>query len=196
MPQETIKDVLKSINDNLYSTYDKIAEKGGIIPEGRNIINLAVAIDSIRGYEDGYKQGYTDMKLSIDMSNVAYRFNEEVTSYPSNWYRININYTDANGNIYKQLATYTSSGKINIQYTPISGAAINVFNAATVPKWQDDAYRYIYIKDGDMINDIETFRWLFNNGTFNPADDNSLLTDAVDNILQDKDGNNLEFTEV
>ena len=117
-------------------------------------------------YETGYKEGYESMKLAVDMSNVNYRFNEEVTSYPSNWYRMAQNFTDANGVAYKQIATYTSSSKINIQYTPISGSAVNAYNGANSPMWADEAYRTIHIKDGSMIGDIETFRWLLKNGQF------------------------------
>ena len=36
--------------------------------------------------------------------------------------------------------------------------------------WADEAYRTIHIRDGAMTGDIETFRWLFKNGVFNPAD--------------------------
>ena len=117
-------------------------------------------------HETGYKEGYESMKLAVDMSNVNYRFNEEVTSYPSNWYRMALNFTDANGVAYKQIATYTSSSKINIQYTPISGSAVNAYNGANSPMWSDEAYRTIHIKDGSMIGDIETFRWLLKNGQF------------------------------
>ena len=109
------------------------------------------------------------MKLAVNMSDVAYRFNETVATYPGNWYRMNLNFTDANGVEYKQMSPYTSNGKINIQYTPVSGTSVVAYNAANSPAWADEAYRTIHIKDGDMTGDIETFRWLINNGQFNPA---------------------------
>ena len=127
-------------------------------------------VDSSGAYETGYRKGYEAMKLAVDMSDVTYRFNETVTTYPSNWYRMSLNFTDANGVAYKQIATFTSSGKINIQYTPVSGSGVTAYNAANSPAWANEAYRTIRIKDGDMTGDIETFRWLMKSGTFNPTE--------------------------
>lgn len=132
-------------------------------------LDMPSEIESIQGsggYDAGYAAGYEAMKLAVDMSDVTYRFNEEVTSYPSNWYRMALNFTDANGVAYKQIATFTSSGKINIQYTPVSGSVVTAYNGANSPMWADEAYRTIHIKDGSMVGDIETFRWLMKNGQF------------------------------
>lgn len=122
------------------------------------------------GYEDGYAAGYNEMKLAVDMSDETYRFNEKVTSYPSNWYRMNLNFTDANGVAYNEIATFTSSGKINIRYTTVSGSYIEAYNAADSPMWADEAYRTIHITDGAMTGDAKTFAWLIENGTFNPKE--------------------------
>lgn len=121
-------------------------------------------------YEAGYQEAYNEMKLAVDMSDVDYRFNEKVTSYPSNWYRMDLNFTDANGVEYNKIATYTSSGKINIQYTPVSGSNIAAYNAANSPMWADEAYRTIHITDGAMTGDVKTFAWLSEDGKFNPTD--------------------------
>lgn len=123
-------------------------------------------VNSSGAYETGYRKGYEAMKLAVDMSDVTYKFNAAVTTYPSNWYRINLNFTDANGVEYKQMAPFTSSGKINIQYTPVSGSAVTAYNAANSPEWADEAYRTIHIKDGAMTGDVETFRWLMKSGQF------------------------------
>lgn len=149
------------------------------LQNGQNVINVDTTvkpskmsvsyIDNDGGYDAGYKKGYDAMKIAIDMSDVTYTFNETVTSYPSNWYRMNLNFTDANGVEYKQIATFTSSQKINIQYTPVSGSAVAAFNAANDPAWANEAYRTIHITDGTMTGDVETFRWLFKNGVFNPT---------------------------
>lgn len=149
------------------------------LQNGQNIIDVDTTvkpskmsvsyIDNDGGYDAGYKKGYDVMKLAIDMSDVDYRFNETITSYPSNWYRINLNFTDANGKAYKQMAPYTSSSKININYTPTSGSAVNAFNAANNPAWADEAYRTIHIKDGTMTGDAKAFAWLMDNGVFNPT---------------------------
>lgn len=146
------------------------------LQNGQNIIDVDTAVkpskvavsfvDNDGGYDAGYAAGYEAMKVAVDMSDVNYRFNEEVTSYPSNWYRMALNFTDANGVEYKQIATFTSSGKINIQYTPVSGSVVTVYSGSNTPGWADEAYKIIHIKDGDMIGDIETFRWLINNGQF------------------------------
>ena len=120
------------------------------------------------GREDGYAAGYNEMKLAVDMSNEAYRFNEKVTTYPGNWYRMDLNFTDANGAEYNRIATFTSSGKINIQYTTVSGSHIDAYNAANSPMWADEAYRTIHITDGAMTGDVKTCAWLIENGTFNP----------------------------
>lgn len=149
------------------------------LQNGRNVISVDTTvkpskmsvsyIDNDGGYDAGYKKGYDAMKLAIDMSDVDYQFNETVTSYPSNWYRINLNFTDANGKSYTQMAPYTSSGKININYWPTSGSSVIVYNAANSPAWTDESYRTIHIKDGNMTGDIKTFSWLMNNGVFNPT---------------------------
>lgn len=110
------------------------------------------------------------MKLAVDMSDTTYRFNEEITTYPGNWYRMNLNFTDANGVEYKQIAPYTSSSKININYTKAAGGAVTAFNAANTPMWADEAYRTIHIIDGDMTGDVTTFGWMLKNGVFNPTD--------------------------
>ena len=126
------------------------------------------------GYEDGhaagYKDGYNEMKLAVDMSDVDYRFNEKVTSYPSNWYRMDLNFTDANGVAYNEIATFTSSGKINIRYTTVSGSYIAAYNGANSPMWADEAYRTIHITDGAMTGDVKTCAWLIENGNFNPKE--------------------------
>lgn len=146
---------------------DAVREKTGttepIVPE-----NMAEMFRNVKSYEDGYAAGYNEMKLAVDMSDETYRFNEKVTSYHSNWYNMNLNFTDANGASYKKIATYTSSGKINIQYTPVSGSNIAAYNAANSPMWADEAYRTIHITDGAMTGDAKTFAWLIENGTFNP----------------------------
>ena len=122
------------------------------------------------GREDGYAAGYNEMKLAVDMSNEAYRFNEKVTTYPGNWYRMDLNFTDANGAEYNRIATFTSSGKINIQYTTVSGSHIDAYNAANSHMWADEAYRTIHITDGAMTGDVKTCAWLIENGTFNPKE--------------------------
>ena len=122
------------------------------------------------GREDGYAAGYNEMKLAVDMSDETYRFNEKVTSYPSNWYRMNLNFTDANGVAYNEIATFTSSGKINIRYTTVSGSYIAAYNGANSPMWADEAYRTIHITDGAMTGDVKTCAWLIENGTFNPKE--------------------------
>ena len=122
------------------------------------------------GYAAGYKEAYNEMKLAVDMSDETYRFNEKVTSYPSNWYRMDLNFTDANGVAYKQISTFTSTGKINIQYTTVSGSHIAAYNGADSPMWADEAYRTIHITDGAMTGDIKTCAWLTENGTFNPKE--------------------------
>ena len=148
---------------------DAVREKTGaiepIVPE-----NMAEMLRNAEGYEDGYAAGYNAMKLAVDMSDVTYRFNETVTTYPSNWYRMDLNFTDANGVSYKQIATFTSTGKINIQYTTVSGSHIVAYNAANSPMWADEAYRTIHITDGAMTGDAKTFAWLIENGTFNPKE--------------------------
>lgn len=127
-------------------------------------------LDNDGGYAAGYKEAYNAMKLAVDMSDVTYRFNETVASYPGNWYRISLNFTDANGVAYKQIAPFTSSGKINIQYTPVSGSAITAYNRDNSPMWVDEAYRTIHITDGAMTGDIKTCAWLIENGQFNPKE--------------------------
>lgn len=122
------------------------------------------------GYAAGYKEAYNEMKLAVDMSDVTYRFNEKVTSYPGNWYRMNLNFTDANGVAYNEIATFTSTGKINVRYTTVSGSYIEAYNAANSPMWADEAYRTIHITDGAMTGDFKTFAWLIGNGTFNPKE--------------------------
>ena len=122
------------------------------------------------GREDGYAAGYNEMKLAVDMSDETYRFNEKVKSYPSNWYLMNLNFTDANGVAYNQIATFTSTGKINIRYTTVSGSHIAAYNAANSPMWADEAYRTIHITDGAMTGDVKTCAWLIENGTFNPKE--------------------------
>ena len=148
---------------------DAVREKTGaiepIVPE-----NMAEMLRNAEGYEDGYAAGYNEMKLAVDMSNVAYRFNEKVTSYPGNWYSMNLNFTDDNGVAYKQISTYTSTGKINIRYTTVSGSYISAYNAANSPMWADEAYRTIHITDGAMTGDVKTCAWLIENGTFNPKE--------------------------
>ena len=121
-------------------------------------------------YEAGYQEAYNEMKLAVDMSDETYRFNEKVTSYPSNWYRMDLNFTDANGVAYNEIATFTSSGKINIRYTTVSGSHIEAYNAANSPMWADEAYRTIHITDGAMTGDVKTCAWLIENGQFNPTD--------------------------
>lgn len=151
------------------------------LQNGTNIIDVDASVkpskmsvsflDNDGGYEAGYKEAYNAMKLVIDMSDVTYRFNEEVTSYPSNWYYINLNFTDANGVEYNKMAPYTASSRININYYTKSGNnSVVVFNAINSPMWADEAYRTIHIKDGSMIGDITTFGWLYKNGVFNPTD--------------------------
>ena len=120
------------------------------------------------GYAVGYKDAYNEMKLAVDMSDETYRFNEKVKSYPSNWYRMDLNFTDANGVAYNQIATFTSTGKINIQYTTVSGSHIDAYNGANSPMWAEEAYRTIHITDGAMTGDINTCAWLTENGKFNP----------------------------
>ena len=110
------------------------------------------------GYAAGYKEAYNEMKLAVDMSDETYRFNEKVTSYPSNWYYMKLNFTDANGVAYNEIATFTSSGKINIRYTTVSGSYIEAYNAVNSPMWAD----------GAMTGDAKTFAWLIGNGKFNP----------------------------
>ena len=83
---------------------------------------------------------------------------------------MSLNFTDANGVAYKQIAPFTSSGKINIQYTPVSGSAITAYNGANSPMWADEAYRTIHITDGAMTGDIKTCAWLIENGQFNPKE--------------------------
>ena len=121
-----------------------------------------------QGREDGYAAGYNEMKLAVDMSDETYRFNEKVKSYPSNWYLMNLNFTDANGVAYNQIATFTSNSKINIRYTTVSGSYIGAYNAANSPMWADEAYRTIHITDGAMTGDIKTCAWLTEDGKFNP----------------------------
>lgn len=147
------------------------------LSNGTNVIDVDTAvkpskmsvsfIDNDGGYAAGYKEAYNAMKLAVDMSDVTYRFNETVASYPGNWYRMSLNFTDANGVAYKQIASFTSSGKINIQYTPVSGSAITAYNGANSPMWVDEAYRTIHITDGAMTGDIKTCAWLIENGQFN-----------------------------
>ena len=122
------------------------------------------------GYAVGYKEGYNEMKLAVDMSDETYRFNEKVTSHPGNWYRMDLNFTDANGVAYNRITTFTSIGKINIQYTTVSGSHIEAYNAANSPMWADEAYRTIHITDGAMTGDVKTCAWLIENGTFNPKE--------------------------
>ena len=122
------------------------------------------------GHKEGYNEGYNEMKLSVDMSDVDYRFNEKVTSYPGNWYRMYLNFTDANGVAYKEIATFTSSGKINIRYTTVSGSHIEAYNAGNSPMWTDEAYRTIHITDGAMTGDLKTCAWLSESGKFNPEE--------------------------
>ena len=137
-------------------------------------LHMPTEIASIQGggdeYNAGYAAGYEAMKLAVDMSDVTYRFNETVASYPGNWYRISLNFTDANGVAYNQIYTFTSTSKINIQYTTVSGSHIAAYNGANSPMWADEAYRTIRITDGDMTGDIKTCAWLIENGTFNPTD--------------------------
>lgn len=150
------------------------------LADGANVIDVDTTVkpskmsvsfvDNNGGYATGYKEAYDKMKLAIDMSDTTYRFNETVKTYPGNWYNMNLNFTDANGASYKKIATYTSSGKINIQYTPVSGSAVSVYNGANSPMWADEAYRTIHITDGAMIGDIDTFKWMLNNGVFNPTE--------------------------
>lgn len=150
------------------------------LADGANVIDVDTAvkpskmsvsyIDNDGGYNAGYNEAYNAMKLSVDMSDVTYRFNETVTTQPSNWYRMNLNFIDANGVAYKQMATFTSSQKINIQYVPISGSTVTAFNAANSPMWADEAYRTIHITDGDMVGDLITCAWLIKSGTFNPTE--------------------------
>ena len=122
------------------------------------------------GYAVGYKDAYNEMKLAVDMSDETYRFNEKVTSYPSNWYRMNLNFTDANGVAYNEIATFTSSSKINVRYTTVSGSYVEAYNAANSPMWADEAYRTIHITDGAMTGDVKTCAWLIGNGEFNPKE--------------------------
>ena len=122
------------------------------------------------GREDGYAAGYNEMKLAVDMSDETYKFNEKVTSYPSNWYRMYLNFTDANGVAYNEIATFTSSSKINIRYTTVSGSYVAAYNAVNSPMWADEAYRTIHITDGAMTGDVKTCAWLIENGTFNPKE--------------------------
>lgn len=122
------------------------------------------------GHKEGYNEGYNEMKLAVDMSDETYRFNEKVTSYPSNWYRMDLNFTDANGVAYNKIATFTSTGKINIQYTTVSGSHIEAYNAGNSPMWADEAYRTIHITDGAMTGDAKTYAWLIEDGQFNPKE--------------------------
>ena len=122
------------------------------------------------GHKEGYNEGYSEMKLAVDMSDVDYRFNEKVTSNPGNWYNMNLNFTDANGMAYNKITTFTSSGKINIMYTPVSGSHIEAYNAANSPMWTDEAYRTIHITDGAMTGDAKTYAWLIEDGKFNPKE--------------------------
>ena len=151
------------LTDIADATREKTGTTEPIVPE-----NMAEMLRNAAGYEDGYAAGYNEMKLAVDMSNVTYRFNEKVTSYPGNWYNMNLNFTDANGASYKKIATFTSTGKINIQYTTVSGSHIDAYNAANSPMWADEAYRTIHITDGAMTGDVKTFAWLIGNGKFNP----------------------------
>lgn len=152
---------------------DAVREKTGaidpIVPE-----NMAEMLRNAKGYEEGYavgyKEGYNEMKLAVDMSDETYRFNEKVTSYPGNWYRMNLNFTDANGVAYNQISTFTSTGKINIQYTTVSGSHIAAYNGADSPMWADEAYRTIHITDGAMTGDVKTCAWLIDSGQFNPKE--------------------------
>ena len=152
----------------------KTGDTEPIIPEEMAAKLLNTEGDYERGYakgrEDGYAAGYEAMKLAVDMSDVYYRFNEKVTSYPGNWYNMNLNFTDANGVAYKQITTFTSSGKINIRYTKVSGSNIEAYNAANSPMWADEAYRTIHITDGAMTGDVKTCAWLIENGKFNPKE--------------------------
>ena len=122
------------------------------------------------GYAVGYKEAYNEMKLAVDMSDETYRFNEKVTSYPSNWYRMDLNFTDANGVAYNEIATFTSTGKINIRYTTVSGSYVAAYNGADSPMWADEAYRTIHITGGAMTGDVKTCAWLIENGKFNPKE--------------------------
>ena len=123
-------------------------------------------VESSGAYETGYRKGYEAMKLAVDMSNVDYEFRaSDITSYPGNWYLMNLNFTDANGVEYTQIATYTQSSKVYIRYKPKVGTAFVAYNQAD-NVWADEAYRTIHITDGDMIGDIETFRWLLKSGQF------------------------------
>lgn len=131
-------------------------------------LQMPIEIENV--YEAGYQEAYNAMKLTVDMSDETYRFNEKVTSYPSNWYNMNLNFTDANGVTYNKIATFTSSGKINIRYTTVSGSHIEAYNAANSPMWADEAYRTIHITDGAMTGDAKTYAWLIENGKFNPTD--------------------------
>lgn len=131
-------------------------------------LQMPTGIESV--WDAGYKEAYEAMKLAVDMSDTTYRFNEKVTSYPSNWYIMNLNFTDANGVAYNQIATFTSSGKINIRYTTVSGSYIAAYNAVNSPMWADEAYRTIHITDGAMTGDVKTCAWLIGNGKFNPTD--------------------------
>ena len=156
-----------ALTDKLSAIGDAIRIKTGktdLIP----LDQMPTEIESV--WNAGYKEAYNEMKLAVDMSDETYRFNEKVTSYPSNWYNMNLNFTDANGASYKKIATYTSSSKINIRYTTVSGSNIAVYNAANSPMWADEAYRTIHITDGAMTGDAKTFAWLIENGTFNPKE--------------------------
>lgn len=156
-----------ALTDKLSAIGDAIRIKTGktdLIP----LDQMPTEIESV--WDAGYKEAYNAMKLAVDMSDVTYRFNEKVTSYPSNWYRMNLNFTDANGVAYNQISTFTSSVKINIRYTTVSGSYIAAYNAANSPMWADEAYRTIHITDGAMTGDVKTCAWLIENGKFNPKE--------------------------
>ena len=159
---------------DLVNIADAVRSKLGVT-DTYYVSELSSAIQNIQtGYEDGYaagyKEAYNEMKLAVDMSDETYRFNEKVTSYPSNWYLMNLNFTDANGVAYNEIATFTSSSKINIRYTTVSGSYVAAYNAVNSPMWADEAYRTIHITDGAMTGDVKTCAWLIGNGEFNPKE--------------------------
>ena len=113
-----------------------------------------------------YNAGYEAMKLAVDMSNVDYEFRaSDITTYPGNWYLMNLNFTDANGVEYTQIATYTQSSKVYIRYKPKVGSVFIAYNQAD-NVWADEAYRTIHITNGDMVTDMATCLWLLKSGQF------------------------------
>ena len=111
-----------------------------------------------------------------DLTGTDWEFNNNITSILGNWTAINLNFT-ANNTNYKKIAGYTSSGKINLQYTTSGGSASNVYDATN--GWTDDNLKTIRITGGTDVANTNVINWLKNNATIQ-----STIYDVTLNILE------------